>query len=362
MAAGMVTDVCTASPYLRRLTFIVTMSGIIAYMTDVDTPPEQFISDRRTAWLEELSPADYKRCMALLEEVLGIPYRFSPGATSAALLRSLHANGKRMLPVEMPPPALEPTTERDLSWIRELTAEEREAPFVVCYDVNAAYLAACSALPCGVGAPRKVGRAAPFDLDRVGYFRWPTGVWKTSIAVKYWCELRKTDLPPLREAWIWDETSRPLEPWYKVLRHSRETLMIELMARGRRPFREPWPEPSIRAALQTVKHMYTDLIGRMASTNWDRTGDPLFRPDIRHMVIATRRTRVQRVMSMCDPAPFAASCDQLYFAVNASPQVTGLRMGTSPGTWKIHGTVRHEGNVRAATDAGDLSRLVELVR
>ena len=322
---------------------------------DVDTPPESFIADRRQDWLAELSPADYERTMALLEEVLGIPYRYSPGATSAALLRSLHRNGKQMLPVEMPPPALDPTTERDLSWIRALTAEERGAPFVVCYDVNAAYLAACSALPVGVGNPRRL-RGALWTVQRssvlpVGYFRTQDG-WLTSPAL---------DFSPLRDnvtvgdAWVWDETSRPLEPWYKVLRDARERLL----------FAEEHPaitKVAARAALQTVKHMYTDLIGRMASTNWDRTGDPLYRPDIRHMVIATRRTRVQRVMAQCDPAPFAASCDQLYFAVQASPQVTGLRIGTNPGSWKIHGTVRHEDEVRAATEAGDLSRLVELVR
>lgn len=329
---------------------------------DVDTPPESFINDRRQDWLTELSPEDYSRCMSLLEELLGIPYRYSPEATAAALLRHLHdrPGGKRLEVAEMPPPALEPSTEADLHWIRPLTDKERAAPFIVAYDVNAAYLAACSALTLGVGNPRHI--QGPFvnmwpKKLWVGYYR--ADAWETSVTVA------ARDVYAGYEGWVWDETSRPLEPWYKVLRDARERLMTMavggIAATSDRWVHDPvmsWQARS--AALQTIKMMYCGFFGRCASTKWDRTGDPLFRPDWRHMVIATRRTRLQRVMAHTDPAPFAAYSDCLYFATEKT--VTGLRMGTNPGSFKIHGTVRHEDEVRDAIAGGALARVVELVK
>lgn len=332
--------------------------------TNVDIPPESFINDRKQDWLTELTPADYSRCMSLLEEVLGIPYRYSPEATAAALLRHLHnrPGGKRLQVAEMPPPALDPGTEKDLHWMRPLLTSEQTAPYIVAYDTNAAYLAACSALPLGVGAPVHHG-AGSFRAEP-GYFRmlidseeswvtWPTVEWAYGLK-----DRRNSAIMAVFESWTWPETSRPLEPWYKVLRDARLRLMgmtwdaVVGEARG----------AVIMAALQTVKMMYCGFFGRCASTKWDRTGDVLFRPDWRHMVIATRRTRLQRVMAQCDPAPFAAYSDCLYFAVPASPPVQGLRLGTNPGSFKLHGTVRHEGEVRAAVADGSLARLVELVK
>jgi hypothetical protein len=324
-----------------------------------DDPPESYINDRRQDWLTELSPEDYERCMALLEELLGVPYRYSPEATAAHLLRHLHdrPGGKRLLPSSMPPPALEPSTEADLHWIRPLTTEERIAPYIVAYDVNAAYLAACSALPLGVGEPRQV-RAHGRDTIPLGtgYFLWPRQYgWKTTPSAEYWQVLRHGAQLPAIEAWIWDETSRPLEPWYKVLRDARAALMLTPV--GLVPLRQM---PYGQAALQTIKMMYSGFLGRCASTKWGRSGDPLFRPDWRHMVIATRRTRLQRVMTQTYPAPFAAYSDCLYFAT--AHQVTGLKMGTNPGSFKLHGTQPHAGDVRAAAEDGQLARLVQLVK
>jgi hypothetical protein len=137
------------------------------------------------------------------------------------------------------------------------------------------------------------------------------------------------------------------------LRDARESLMI-------RVFGLSGNEPVVRAALGCIKQMYTGFIGRLCATGWDRTGDVLYRPDWRHMIIATRRTRLQRVMAQTDPAPFAAYSDCLYFATEQ--QVTGLKIGTNPGAFKIHGTERNEGDVRTAVDAGDLHQLVRLVK
>lgn len=336
-------------------------AGVYEAWIDVDTPPESFINDRRQDWLTELSAEDYRRCMSLLEELLGIPYRYSPEATAAALLRHLHnrPGGKRLEVAEMPPPALDPGTEKDLFWIRDLTVEEREQPFIVAYDVNAAYLAACSALPLGVGAPRHVGPVIDeygvhqqISASGVGYYKW-MWEWITGPTLQ---QMQAENFHcPVVEAWVWDEASRPLEPWYKVLRDARSFLLLAIGTHIS-------TQTAILAALQTIKMMYCGFFGRCASTKWDRTGDPLFRPDWRHMVIATRRTRLQRVMAQTDPAPFAAYSDALYFAVPSSPQVQGLKLGTNPGSFKIHGTVRHEGEVRAAIADGRLTRLVELVK
>jgi hypothetical protein len=348
---------------LGRLTiFTMSMWCTIPRMeTNVDIPPESWINDRKADWLTELSPDDYRRCLSLLEEVLGIPYRYSPESTAAALLRSLHnrPGGKRLQVAAMPPPALEPTTERDLHWIRPLLASERSAPYIVAYDTNAAYLAACSALRLGVGAPlHRVANEAVWEAryEKVGYFLCD-GVWMTTPALWWQGEHPARRPMAVTHSWTWDETSRPLEPWYKVLRDAR----ARLMAMAYQPLLMTSPYV-VQAALQTIKMMYCGFFGWVASTKWDRTGDPLFRPDCRHMVIATRRTRLLRVMAQCDPAPFAAYSDCLYFATQASPQVQGLRLGTNPGSFKIHGTVRHEGEVRAATEAGDLNALLELVK
>ena len=311
-----------------------------------DEPPESFINDRRQDWLTELSPGDYERCMALLEELLGIPYRYSPEATAAHLLRHLHdrPGGKRLHPSSMPPPALEPSTEADLHWIRPLTAEERAAPYIVAYDVNAAYLAACSALSLGVGEPVATHGASNWK-GLPGYYLEPDGWVTTPTLLWRGHEERAYDM------YVWLEASRPLEPWYKVLRDAREEVMLDTNCYG---------EPVNAAALQTIKMMYAGFFGRCASTKWDRTGDPLFRPDWRHMVIATRRTRLQRVMTQTDPAPFAAFSDCLYFATEH--QVTGLRMGTNPGSFKIHGTQPLTVELRTAIEDGQLARLVQLVK
>ena len=294
---------------------------------------------------------------SLIEELIGVPYEFSPESTSRQLLLSLHnrRGGRRLEVAEMPPPALDPGLERDLMWIRPLTAEEQSAPYIVGYDVNAAYLAACSALPLGVGAPIHGGGQieAGFSGKLIGYFRIGVGPWITTPSMEWDIESHERQIRDV-ETWTWVETSRPLEPWYKVLRDARETLMIE-HAKNNGLNRQP----VIETALACVKKMYTGFIGRLCATSWDRTGDVLFRPDWRHMIIATRRTRLQRIMALCDPAPFAAYSDCLYFATER--RVTGLKMGTNPGSFKIHGTEPHEGDVREAIAAGNLQQLARLV-
>jgi len=312
---------------------------------DPDVPPYSAI---KVDWLtqQHLSEGDRARFLALIEELIGIPYRYSPEATSRALLMHLHnrTGGKRLELAEMPPPALIPGLEADLHWIRDLSKEEREAGFIVGYDVNAAYLAACSALPLGVGKPEHIGPNEGYA--GVGYHRVARG-WISTPTFLY--ELPSEHL----ETWIWRETSRPLEPWYKVLRDARMALLIRSDRWGHEQF-------IIRIALDCVKRMYTHFIGRLASTRWDRTGDVLYRPDWRHMIVATRRTRLQRIMAQCDPAPFAAFSDCLYFATTET--VKGLKIGTNPGSFKLHGTERNEGDVAAAALAGDLNQLVNLVK
>jgi hypothetical protein len=318
---------------------------------------------------QSLSIADQARMEKLIEELIGIPYRNSPEATSAALLYHLHnrPGGKRLEVTPMPRPALIRNLETDLMWMRPLTDKERAAPYIVAYDVNAAYLAACSALPLGVGEPRHIdGSDIGLWAQHPGYFLWNAQTWITTPT--FMLALEQGRALNLTEAWVWPGHSRPLEPWYKVLRDARQSLMDrrlfidELPAnrRDRPPMQIVRADPPVFAALQTIKKMYTGFIGRLCSTNWDRTNDPLYRPDWRHMIIATRRARLQRVMAQTDPAPFAAYSDCLYFA--AEQQVTGLKMGTNPGSFKIHGTEKNEGDVRAAIDAGDLQQLVRLVK
>jgi hypothetical protein len=295
----------------------------------------------------QLSAADLTLALQLLDELTGVQYRHSPENTSSRLLTGLHRRrgGKELEAMTMPLPALDPNTEADLSWIRPLYPAEEGRAWVRAWDVNAAYLSACSSLRTGVGEARYHHFRA---LDPVpsgpGYFfatveyTVPAGLpnpfphahaWIThpTLELAYDLGVRVT----ITDAWVWDEWARPLEPWYRVLRDARGSLMNRT-------------GPAAAAALVALKRMWGPLVGgRVASTRWDRTGDALYRPDWRHFVIATTRARLYRALLRLAPEdrPFAVATDCAYFARHDRQDVPdGLRVGTTPGSFKPAGTCR----------------------
>ncbi|MYS87788.1 hypothetical protein [Embleya scabrispora] len=131
-------------------------------------------------------------------------------------------------------------------WSRELhavTDDEGEAPWAIGLDVNAAFLAAASRLPVGIGAPEHV-TAPRFDPKMPGCWYvdlsgvrvdprlpspfTPNGIaptgpgWYATPTVAYAAELGAT-VEPL-QAWIRPENGPYLDPWYTRLRESGRVL------------------------------------------------------------------------------------------------------------------------------------------
>lgn len=298
----------------------------------------------RTRGLASAAPAELLGALALLEETFGRPYGPSPEATASRLLVSLHAGprAKPLQAVHMPPPALEPRTEADWLWEAPRRPSGR---VVVALDVNAAYLAAASSLRTGVGA---VGHERAPDLTtlRPGYYfatiTPPSGLRLPSPfpAGEAWVATPTLQLARdvgadvrVTEAWTWREHARPLEPWYRVLRDARAQL-------GEKRAGAYPPDEAARLALGVVKLMYGPLLGgRVASERWDRTDDPLFRPDWRHAVIATARANLFRHLLRLPVAwrrrLWAIATDALYFVTDRDGTLPPLPIDAQPGHLKV---------------------------
>lgn len=310
----------------------------------------------RDRYLADLDGETLTRALALFRVTVGVDLRRTPETTASDLMTSLHrrSGGLQLRPAEMPPPALVATTERDLYWVRSFSPLEMGRRLAVAWDVNAAYLGACSSLTLGVGAPHHSYFAGGYDGGtRVrgngrdvgcGYFLaeiryaappglpspFPDGrAWVTTPTVQLALDLGAT--VHLFESYVWFDTSRPLEPFYKRLRAARETVMAGA------------PDPACTAVLMACKRMWGPFLGgRVSATRdgWDRSSDPLYRPDWRHFVIATTRARVFRaLLRLEDARPFAVHTDALYFAADDELAPEGLRVGRNPGTFKAAGVV-----------------------
>ena len=320
----------------------------------VDLVLPQYDPNKKSAFWAEAPDA---RCLAnalsYFERACGIRYRHSPEASGSALLKELHSGPRALALVaeEMPPPALESTIEWDTYWIRDLEIDERSRPFLHAYDVNAAYLAACSSLTTGRGAVEHL-TSPQLDKKRPGYWlaniefdapNWLPNPFLPPIPRdqgRYWCTTPTLALAielgariEVDEAYLWRDSSRPLEPWYKRLRDARAALLSG----------DGFPDRAAQQlALKAVKLAYGPLMGgRVASTRWDRSGDPLYRPDWRHAVMATARANQYRTLRKLDvaDAPWAVANDCLYLAseladpLDACP--AGIRLADNPGSYKV---------------------------
>jgi hypothetical protein len=246
----------------------------------------------------------------------------------------------------MPAPALDRREGAPWVWERP---ERPAGDSVLAVDVNASYLAACSSLRTGLGSFEELeGRAAIHEVLSghplaPGYYlvtaTAPEGLPDPFGAGPHWLTAPLLELalsramPPLRieRAVIWRRGWRPLEPWYRVIRDLRASLMAD-------------PSPAARLALGQLKLVYGPLLGgRVASTGWDRTGDPMYRPDWRHAVTAQAKANLYRhVWNL--PAEwrgqlFAVFGDALYFMLDhargQSSDDLPLPLDTRPGHFKI---------------------------
>ncbi|MET7300426.1 helix-turn-helix domain-containing protein [Embleya sp. NPDC005575] len=281
-------------------------------------------------------------------------------------------------------------------WSRELhavTDPEGEAPYAIGLDVNAAFLAAASRLPVGIGAPVHV-TGPRFDPKMPGCWYvdlsdvrvdprlpspfTPNGIaptgpgWYATPTVAYAAELGATVQP--FEAWIRPENGPYLDPWYTRLREAYMTTMsrlgvtpdltdqafLDAMA-GHKQI-----DPAEAIVLAAIKATVKGGIGKLRERpqgaahhgrgeRWAALERPTWRPDIRAAVISTARVGMHRkmrkfaaatglyplgILSDCVvyASPGPSPLDLLPPTVPGQPVKTGFRLGAGPGLVKHEGT------------------------
>jgi hypothetical protein len=277
---------------------------------------------------------------ALLAEVCdfvaatGMLWRGTGAVTSDAWLRTYY--GKRLEPVDWPPPA-EDDLEPDIRTTREADEREGHARNLLAFDVNGMYLSAASSLALPAGQYIEECHAS-LEPARPGYWRtvWPEGPrWITTPTARSFL----WPLTARLEAYTWPESHRYLEPWYRTLRDGR----AYLLATG------------AGVALDALKAVYREGVGRFGSVNRSRERDPLYLPYWRHAVQAEARTRLERHVATLSQAPVAVDVDCLYFLTSARnparfAKALGLTLGDGLGRFRFVGSAK-------ARDAREALRL-----
>jgi len=253
-------------------------------------------------------------------------WRGSGAVTSDAWLRTYY--GKRLEPMDWPPPA-EEDLEPDLRTTREPFPTEARARYLAAFDVNGMYLSAASslALPAGQYVHRPpievVWRARPGYWHFAG--RWVTTPTAAALAPGF----PGAPGEVYDDAYAWLDYHRYLEPWYRTLRDGRERLL----------------ETGAGVALQALKAVYREGVGRFGSVNRTRERDPLYLPYWRQAVQAEARTRLERHIAALGQAPVAVEVDCLYFLTNyRNPGLLarglGLTLGSGLGRFRFVGSAR----------------------
>ena len=255
---------------------------------------------------------------ALLAELVdftdatGMLWKGSGAITSDAWLRAYYGN--RLAAMDWPPPALDGNLEPDLHWHRLPLEGELRASRLMAFDVRGMYLSAASslALPAGQYVHGRRSDATPASVP--GYWRCGS-TWRSTPSALRW---REATAGRYRwdESYTWPESHRYLEPWYRTLRDGR----ARLMASG------------AGVALEALKAVYRQGVGRFGSVARSKPDDPLFVPYWRHAVQAEARTRLERRIAGLSQQPAAVDVDCLYFLTSArSPERFAERVGLTLG-------------------------------
>lgn len=251
-------------------------------------------------------------------QLMGTPYRSTPGVSGTAMLRNLYDRPKWIKPKgeagrwgERRQPRWV-WTPRDgynqvphltgtgpLIWQRKPTTFEETMPHVVAFDVRASYLAAAAGTPFGWDAPRPVG-AVPFEPSASGFWRVYLGTgaqlpdwaraergvpiinpnriaadgttWVTTPIMRYISE-RGHVLPEVIDAWISAESGLLLQEWAERIRGA----LPDAMTAGDHVLR------------QAVKSTYTQALTQMGTP-----GGRITRRDITQTVMDDARVRILR--------------------------------------------------------------------
>jgi len=296
--------------------------------------------------------------------LVGIDYWSGPGATFLRLLRAL--DGRPSAPKPGPssplPPALEVAV-GDVRWARRLLPTESRRQWIVAFDRNSHYLAAAGSVALGLGKPEHLnGPDVTFDRALPGWWRAevtldagddlsppllrPHDGWWTTPMLDW--ALEQGVAFTVAEAWVHRTHRRALAASAKVVRQGLGQL---------------GDEPTDAGVRRMLKGLYTVGLGSLAA-GYHRPGAPHHRPDWRSLLIDQATANMGRALAKAaavEVRPFALLVDCAFFAVEQqAARLPGLRMGSTPGTWKPAGAVRMQ-DYLAATTAGE-DRLAALAR
>jgi hypothetical protein len=292
---------------------------------------------------DDPGPAELARRLQLFADTVGQPWKVSHGATGLDLLTTLRFRDReRMLAPSQPvPPALLPGVERDISWSRHPTEEEKKLRYVHAYDRGGSYLAAAS-LELGIGTPTHHPDGTEFNPDDPppGYWRieipqstdWrhphplsptpaiPVGPrWVSTPTLRMGYELGYT--VPVLEAYTWAEHGRVLEPWYQRLRTARTTLDTD--------------NPGDQLVRDTLKLVTVHTLGLMDSTT-HLAGRAGYAPERWHHIVAQARAnllrRIMQIGTSTGQWPLAAVTDTVVYASDEPDPVKAW-----PGAAKNYG-------------------------
>jgi hypothetical protein len=244
-------------------------------------------------------PGQTARRLQLFADAVGIPFR---GAISTGMdLLELVTPVERKRQWETVDysdigPASISMLDGVFDWTRRPEAEEAQLRYLHAYDRNGAYLAACSSVLVGLGRPQLYADGCAFDEKRAGWWlikvpadtdrRFPgvlnpdgrtagTEQWVTTTTLAYAVKEEGFTGPVLR-AWLWtpEQTSRLLEPWYRILRDARTALIDS-------------DDPQAPATLQLIKEIYKRTNGWFAATA--ARGTYAFQPYMHHAIRAASK-------------------------------------------------------------------------
>ncbi len=252
--------------------------------------------------------------------------------------------------------------------LADFTPEERAAAWIQEYDKTAAWLPAYSNVRLGIGEPTHLeDGGAAYDKRFAGYWRvaeipgtvalpgLPPLVFKEAQEGGYWVATPSMDLlkelwptwdPQILEAWVWQDSKRALEGFYRKVKDSRVYIVAAAEA-GR---------PGAKFAKQINGAVYQSFRGYLARSKGPRldhaTGeayskDIYWRPDWAYMLLSHATANMYR--NLRDFArdqgvtPLYVNVDAAGFPSNeADPELAkpdGMKLGSQGGQWTAENTV-----------------------
>jgi hypothetical protein len=295
-------------------------------------------------WADAGLPDDAETLRAVLgrvAELLRVTWRSGPERTAHWLLFNTN-------------PDLEPRQGPEAYTVAPLLAGWSRPPLpatergglVHVYDRNAHHLAVLESLAVGVGPCVVLDAGARFDRKLAGRWRirltddtdhrhdldpWPfppSGAWWSTEAVDLATE--RGIAFEVEAAEVWPRRSRPF---------------AKLAKRCRQALADLGDDPTDDATRRLVKATYAGLNGFLRA-GYAGGDDPLRRPEWGFAIADAASANLHRVLTKAAAAerhPLALAIDAVSFA-SSEPDATtavppGLRLGTTPGTWKVAATM-----------------------